>query len=217
MKITRLPAIVTFLALAMSLPLAAAGDFQASGGGPPPLEGLAEALSSMLQSEGVVATGPDGKVAAEFWMRSSAFEGEATGGFGVRFDTIPEGALLGVVRFPDTGSDFREQHIKPGVYTMRFGLHPENGDHMGVAASRDFAVLITVEADKEPAKNYDFEPLTQMSMDSSGNPHPTIMRLELPDGDESAHIWQDDMEHWVLDLKAAEDVVGVVVYGYSEE
>lgn len=216
MKITRLPAIVTFLALAVSLPLAA-GDFQAAAGGPPPPEGLAEALSSMLQSEGVVATGPDGKVAAEFWMRSSAFEGEASGGFGVRFDTIPEGALLGVVRFPETGSDFREQYIKPGVYTMRFGLHPENGDHMGVAASRDFAVLITVEADKEPAKNYEFEPLTELSMDSSGNPHPTIMRLELPDGDESAHIWQDDMEHWILDLKTAEDVIGVVVYGYSEE
>ena len=215
MKITRLHAIVTFLALAVSLPLAAA-DFQASAGGPPP-EGLAEALSSMLQTEAVVATGPDGKVAAEFWMRSSAFEGEAMGGFGVRFDAFPEGALLGVVRFPDTGSDFREQNIKPGVYTMRFGLHPENGDHMGVAASRDFAVLITVEADKEPAKNYEFEPLTKMSMDSSGNPHPTIMRLELPDGDESAHIWQDDMEHWVLDLKAADDVIGVVVYGYSEE
>ncbi len=215
MKITRLHAIVTFLVLAFSLPLAAA-DFQASAGSPPP-EGLAEALSSMLQSEGVAATGPDGKVAAEFWMRSSAFEGETMGGFGVRFDTIPEGALLGVVRFPDTGSDFREQNIKPGAYTMRFGLHPENGDHMGVAASRDFALLITVEADKDPAKNYEYETLTKLSMDSSGNPHPTIMRLELPDGDESAHIWQDDMEHWVLDLKAADDVIGVVVYGYSEE
>ncbi len=59
MKITRLPAIVTFLALALSLPLAAA-DFQAAAGGPPPPEGLAAALSSMLESEGVVATGPDG-------------------------------------------------------------------------------------------------------------------------------------------------------------
>ena len=24
------------------------------------------------------------------------------------------------------------------------------------------------------------------------------------------------MEHWILDLKTAEDVIGVVVYGYSE-
>ena len=216
MKITRFHAIATFLALALSLPLAA-GDFEASTGGPPPPDGLAEALSSMLQSEGVVAKGPDGKVAAEFWMRSSPFEGKGAGGFGIRFDAIPEGALLGVVHFPETGSDFREQHIKPGVYTMRFGLHPENGDHMGVANSRDFAVLITAEADKEPAKNYEFEPMTKMSMDSAGNPHPTIMRLELPDGDESAHMWQDDMEHWVLDLKTADDVIGVVVYGFSEE
>ncbi len=200
----------------MSLPLAA-GDFQAAAGGPPPPCGMAEALGSMIESEGVVAKGPDGKVAAEFWMRTSAFEGEGAGGFGIRFEAIPEGSLLGVVRFPDTGSDFREQHIKPGVYTMRFGLHPENGDHMGVAASRDFAVLIAVDADKEPAMNLEFEPLTKLSMDTAGNPHPTIMRLELPDGDESAHMWQDDMEHWILDLKTADDVIGVVVYGHSEE
>ena len=178
---------------------------------------MAEALGSMIESEGVVAKGPDGKVAAEFWMRTSAFEGEGAGGFGIRFEAIPEGSLLGVVRFPDTGSDFREQHINPGVYTMRFGLHPENGDHMGVAASRDFAVLIAADADKEPAMNLEFEPLTKLSMDTAGNPHPTIMRLELPDGDESANIWQDDMEHWILDLKTGGDVIGVVVYGHSEE
>jgi len=199
----------------MSLP-AAAGDFQAAAGGPPPLDGLAEALSSMIEPQGVVTKGPDGKVASEFWMRTSAFEGEGAGGFGIRFDAIPEGSFLGVVRFPDTGSDFREQHIKPGIYTMRFGLHPENGDHMGVASSRDFAVLIAADADKEPAKNLEFEPMTKLSMDTAGNPHPTIMRLELPDGDESANIWQDE-ENWVLDLKTASDVIGVVVYGHSEE
>jgi len=215
MKITRRHSIVTFLALAMSLP-AAAGDFQAAAGGPPPLDGLAEALSSMIEPQGVVTKGPDGKVASEFWMRTSAFEGEGAGGFGIRFDAIPEGSFLGVVRFPDTGSDFREQHIKPGIYTMRFGLHPENGDHMGVASSRDFAVLIAADADKEPAKNLEFEPMTKLSMDTAGNPHPTIMRLELPDGDESANIWQDE-ENWVLDLKTASDVIGVVVYGHSEE
>ena len=215
MKFTRRHSIVTFLALAMCLP-AAAGDFQAAAGGPPPPDGLAEALSSMIESQGVVTKGPDGKVTAEFWMRTSAFEGEGAGGFGIRFEAIPEGSFLGVVRFPDTGSDYREQHIKPGVYTMRFGLHPENGDHMGVAASRDFAVLIAADADKEPAKNLEFERMTKLSMDTAGNPHPTIMRLELPDGDESAHIWQDS-EHWILDLKTGGDVIGVVVYGHSEE
>ena len=56
-----------------------------------------------------------------------------------------------------------------------------------------------------------------MSISSSGNPHPTILRLELPDGNESGHIWQNDMEHWVLDLAIPGDVIGVVVYGHSEE
>ena len=106
--------------------------------------------------------GPDGKIAAEFWPRKAAFDGDLVSGFGIRFESMPEGRFSrGVVRFPESGSDFREQGVKPGVYSMRYGLHPEDGNHMGAAASRDFALLSRAEADTDPAKNLAFEPLTQ--------------------------------------------------------
>lgn len=216
MKITRTLFLLGIFTLVSALTLTAA-DFQASTGGPPPPDSLSDALRSMIQSEAVVAKGPDGKTIAEFWMRTAPFEGEPSAGFGIRFTTIPPGSLLGVVRFPDEGSDFREQHIEPGLYTMRFSLHPEDGNHMGVAASRDFAALIKAEADKEPAKNLAFEPLTKLSISSTGNTHPTIMRVQFPDGDETGHVWQDDMEHWLVDLAVADEVMGVVIHGHSEE
>ena len=50
-----------------------------------------------------------------------------------------------------------------------------------------------------------------------GNPHPTVARVELPEGDEAPHLWENDYEHWVLDVKAASEVIGFVVYGHSEE
>ena len=101
---------------------------------------------------------------------------------------------------PEKGSDFREQSIPSGIYTLRFGLHPENGDHMGVAPSRDFAVLSPVDKDLEVEKNYDFDALVELTAEV-GNPHPTVARLELPEGDDAPHLWENDYEHWVLDLE----------------
>ena len=216
MNIIKVFSLLAVLAVGIAGTLMAA-DFQASTGGSAPPEGLPAGMADMIEAQAISAKGPDGKIAVEFWPRKAAFDGDLVSGFGIRFESMPEGAFLGVVRFPESGSDFREQGVKPGVYSMRYGLHPEDGNHMGAAASRDFALLSRAEADTEPAKNLAFEPLTQLSISSSGNPHPTILRLELPDGAESGRIWQNDMEHWVLDLAIPGDVIGVVVYGHSEE
>lgn len=117
---------------------------------------------------------------------------------------------------PGDDSDFREQRIPPGLYTARYSLHPEDGDHMGVAPSRDFAVLSPAALDKDAKANLEFKPLVEQSK-KVGNPHPTILRVEVPEGNAAPHLWQNDYEFWVLDLKVANDVVGFVVYGHSEE
>jgi hypothetical protein len=87
---------------------------------------------------------------------------------------------------------------------------------MGVAPSRDFALLSPVALDKDAKANMEFKALAEQSK-KVGNPHPTILRVELPEGNEAPHLWQNDYEFWVLDLKVANDVVGFVVYGHSEE
>lgn len=215
MKMTK---VTSCLAILVVVPyFLVAGDFQASVGGSEVPQELPSEMVEMIEKQAIFAKAPDGKVVAEFWPRNVAFNGDPVAGFGIRFETMPEGSLLGVVRFPENGSDFREQSIKPGVYTMRYGLHPEDGNHMGVAASRDFALLVKADADTEPNQNLPFGLLTQLSVSSSGNPHPTILRLELPDGDDSGHIWQDEAGHWVLDLAIPGDAIGVVIYGHSEE
>lgn len=203
-------AVAAFLVLAQ----AGAADFAVRPGAPLP-EAVPEATRDMVAQEGVSVQSGDAAV-VRFWMRTAPFDGDPASGFGVRFDNIPEGAFLGVVEFPDRGSDFREQAVPPGVYTIRFGLHPEDGNHMGVAPSRDFALLAPVDKDLEVARNYDFDGAVQLSADV-GNPHPTVARLELPEADAGPNLWENDYEHWILDIAVADTFVGIVVDGHAEE
>jgi hypothetical protein len=200
--------------LALALPLAAV-DFSTQPGAPLP-DGAPDSVKALVRTEGIVVKSPDGKESAAYWTRQAPFQGDPVSGNGIRMKTIPEGALIALVNFPNGGSDFREQSIPAGVYTVRYGLHPEDGNHMGVAASRDFAVLTPVAKDTDAAKNISFKELVEMTK-MVGNAHPTIVRLEMAESSETPHLWQDDAEHWVLDLDVAGEPVGFVVHGHSEE
>ena len=196
------------------LPAMLAQKYTAEAGAPLP-DTVPEATRELVAAEGVAVKSGD-TVVMRFWMRTAPFEGDPASGFGVRFDNVPEGALLGVMEVVGKGSDFREQSVPAGVYTLRFGLHPEDGNHMGVAPSRDFGLLAPVEKDLEVKQNFDFDMIVELSADV-GNPHPTVARLELPEGDQGPHLWENDYEHWVLDVEVADTVVGIVVDGHAEE
>ena len=54
--------------------------------------------------------------------------------------------MLGAVSVGNGLRDYKDNEIAAGVYTMRFGLQPQDGDHLGSAEYPYFVVLI-------PAKN----------------------------------------------------------------
>ena len=41
--------------------------------------------------------------------------------------------------------------IKPGVYTLRYGVQPDNGDHLGVSPHRQFLLISPAADDRNPA------------------------------------------------------------------
>jgi hypothetical protein len=57
--------------------------------------------------------------------------------------------VLGAVRVAGEHYDFRNEEIPPGLYVMRLGIQPEDGNHLGVAPTRTFAVLIPAKLDKK--------------------------------------------------------------------
>ncbi len=110
--------------------------------------------------------------------------GPATGESSVTLPTIPPGALLGELRFPAKGSDRRGQDIAPGVYTLRYGNYPVNGNHQGVAPQRDFLVLVPAALDKSADPISDFDALMDLSRKASRTPHPAVLSFWKADSDQ---------------------------------
>jgi hypothetical protein len=144
----------------------------------PPPAALAPAVRETLGAEGYRVLDGQGKVYAELWLRKAVPVAEKPGGpkGAVQFPFLAEGELLGALRFPGGGHDNRDQTIARGVYTLRYGLQPVNGDHLGVSPYRDYALLLPASKDKELG-NLPRKPLEERSAESAGTSHPAVLLL----------------------------------------
>jgi len=166
--------------------------------GPP--AALAGPIKEALGARGYRIVDDQGKTFAEIWLRKAVpAKGKPAGPQGaVLFPVLAEGELLGVIRYPGEGHDFRDQTIAGGVYTLRYGLQPVNGDHLGVSTYRDYALVVPAAKDKSAAI-LGGKRLEEQSAESAGTNHPAVlMLLAAPDGansgpsmahDEALNTW----------------------------
>lgn len=144
---------------------------------PPPKE-LAEPISKLLDSKAMVVADASGKPLATVWPRKS-LDSKATAEQaerGLRYGNLAESTVLGAVQFHQEWSDYRKQKIKPGVYTLRLGIQPMDGDHMGTAPYSEFALLAPAAKDTKP-EMLDPDSLHELSSTSTTRKHPGIMML----------------------------------------
>lgn len=92
------------------------------------------------------------------------------------------GELLGVVRYARKGGDFRGQDIPKGVYTLRYSLQPQDGNHVGTSDTRDFIALVPA-ADDESPELMDKAQLFKVSPKVAGGTHPAILCLLASSGE----------------------------------
>jgi hypothetical protein len=143
----------------------------------PPKE-LGDAIKAVLDNKAMTVADGKGKVLCTVWAvkaldtKATAEQAKA----GLKYAHVEETTLVGAVQFPDTFVDYRKQKIKPGVYTLRLGFQPEDGDHQGTAPFNDFCLLAPAGADKKPDA---IEPkeLHELSAKASGRKHPGVMLL----------------------------------------
>lgn len=137
--------------------------------GPP--ETLAEPILTRLSSEAVIVT--RGKSRLEFWWTTGL--SSAT----MDWTGVPPGALIGALRLVDPLPDIRGYSIPPGVYTLRFVLQPQDGDHMGVSPYREFLVVSPAADDRTP------EPLgvdgaVELGKKTQNRSHPAVLSIDPP-------------------------------------
>lgn len=120
---------------------------------------------------------------------------------GVTYRELDESVLIGAIRFAQAFTDYRKQKIKPGVYTLRLGFQPMNGDHMGTAPFPEFCLLAPAKIDSKTAL-METKELQEMSAKSTGASHPAIMLLYPPEkADAKAQMVDKGGDTWVLTLK----------------
>ncbi len=145
----------------------------------PPKE-LAGTVGEALSPTGIRVMGPGGAL-CDIWLRK-AVPGKASAApsLGVVYPQLAQGTLLAAIRFPNSVKDYRKQLIKTGVYTLRYALLPENGNHMGVAPQRDFLLASPAAADQDAA-TISIDQTMNLSRKATGSNHPSVWSLGPPE------------------------------------
>lgn len=155
-----------------------AANFSIKVGQTPASTELREPFRKLLGERSIQFLDDKGAVLAEVWFRK-AIPAKATAEQiknGLTYREIEETTFLGAVRFDQPITDFRKQKIKAGVYTLRLGFQPMDGDHMGTAPYPEFCLLIPAAVDRKP-DNMEVKEMREMSNKAPAANHPGVLLL----------------------------------------
>lgn len=176
---------------------------------PPPKE-LDPSIQKLLGKTSIQLLDPAGKAIGEFWFRSE-IPADATPEQiknGITYREIRQSEVLGAVRFDQDYTDYRKQKIKAGVYTLRLGYQPADGDHQGSSDFQEFLLVQAADKDKKPELQ-DFKHMVELSAKSIGTGHPGVFMLapNSPPG-ATPSIVSRPKNHWVVNTKGEIAVAG---------
>ena len=167
---------LTLLTAILALSLSqAAGDLTAAAQTDPAPATLAAPIAARFSSGGSRATANG--IALTFWWVKDV---PLNAGSGVTWKDVAEGSLVGAVKIERDYRDIRGKIIKPGVYTLRYGIQPENGDHLGVSPYREFLLLSPAAIDKDPAP-HGHDGTVDLSKETIGGSHPAVWSIDPPE------------------------------------
>ncbi|MCE9529848.1 MAG: hypothetical protein K8T89_01710 [Planctomycetes bacterium] len=95
---------------------------------------------------------------------------------GLTYREIAPTTVIGAIQLPQKWIDFRKQEIPKGTYTLRLGIQPMDGDHMGTAPHNEFCLLCPADKDVKP-DTMEVKTMNELSATSHGATHPVVMLL----------------------------------------
>jgi hypothetical protein len=200
----------------------AAQSYKVESTATPAPQGLAAGIRDTLSASALHVTGPNGAL-CEIWLRKSVPQAATPNtSLGVAFGQINEGTLVGAIQLDARATDYRNQSIQPGVYTLRYMLLPVDGNHQGVSPNRDYLLLVPAALDASPA-DVITKDLLALSRKAAGTGHPSVWSLVPADTAPSslpAVVHQDDGDLWIVFFQAplgTSTTMGLVVAGHAAE
>ena len=163
-----------------------------------PADAFAPEILALLEPAGFKLVKGETRTVCEIWLcKEWPIKADAKTASDV-ITPLTLGQLIGVIRYPRKATDFRDQEIPSGVYTLRYGQQPVDGAHVGTSPTRDFLVASPAEKDKNPAA-LDYKALVAAGKETSGTSHPAILSLQRPgDLQEPLAVREDAEKEWTI-------------------
>jgi hypothetical protein len=133
---------------------------------------------------------------------------------GTGWANVESGTLVGAMRVSGEFKEIRGKAVKPGVYTLRYGLQPQNGDHLGISTFRDFVLLSPAALDTDP-KALGFDGVVALSKEVIGTAHPASLSLDPPEDAPGAalSVYKNELGHEGVVLQIESLKFGLIVSG----
>jgi hypothetical protein len=136
---------------------------------------IAAPIAALLAPQVTTITTSTTKI--ELWWVQSLPLGE-----GVKtpaWSEVAEGTLVGALRIGSAWNDIRGYTLRSGVYTLRFALQPQNGDHMGISPNREFLLLAPAADDTSPAPA-GYDGAVELAKKAARRSHPASLSIDPP-------------------------------------
>jgi hypothetical protein len=173
-------------------------------------DGLAPGVAALVNPNGFRVQTNEGPVCDVWFLKGIPLKPGFKQTLNVKYP-FQTGELVGALRVGDKVefSDFRGQPVKPGVYTLRYGEQPQDGNHIGTSDVYDFLVALPAATDTDPKLFVPSDRLHKASSKSVGTNHPAIFSLlavESPIG--AATLTKEENDRWVLGVPVQGDDKG---------
>jgi hypothetical protein len=177
----RLPALILFLLSPLLAARSADLTLKATDKEPP--AGLDASIRAMLQARAIQLLN-DNKPVYEFWfVKELPLDGKPES-VAKALDKVKQATLIGAVNVAGDQRDYRDDELHAGVYTMRFALQPQDGNHLGTSEFSYFVALVAAKLDPKPDGIADYKTLVKASSRDTSSEHPVILSLRPASSDE---------------------------------
>ena len=169
---------------------------------PAPKE-VSESIRASLEPKAVQLLNGE-KLALELWPRAELPLKSKPASANDSLSAIGETTLVGIIMVNESGfRDYKDNEIPKGTYTARFGLQPQDGDHLGTAEFNYFLVLISADSDKELGGFNQSRPMLKASGKLTSSGHPVVVSLRPASSSETGtpKLAEPVAEHKAVRLK----------------